>query len=236
MVVRQPVRRQSGVQHLAIGDIVVTAVNDGVHQVSFDDLVTTDREACEQSHLAEFRAAPPWLTINCFVIETKDRILLVDTGFAGKTEHVGRLRENLKAIDLEPSDIDAILMTHMHPDHEAGLTDANGSPVFKGAELVVHEDEVAFWRDDGAMGRASAEGRGDFLLARAALDAYSDRIRTVKADDVVPGVRSFPTPGHTPGHNVSCRVRRRCAPDLGRCCSFPGHPVRRARCERRLRY
>ena len=31
------------------------------------------------------------------------------------------------------------------------------------------------------MGRASSEGRGDFLLTRAALDAYSDRIRTVKA-------------------------------------------------------
>ena len=47
--------------------------------------------------------------------------------------------------------------------------------------MVVHENEVAFWRDDGAMGRASSEGRGDFLLTRAALDAYSDRIRTVKA-------------------------------------------------------
>ena len=34
-------------------------------------------------------------------------------GFAGKTEHVGRLREN-KASDLEASDIDAILMTHMY--------------------------------------------------------------------------------------------------------------------------
>ena len=45
----------------------------------------------------------------------------------------------------------------------------------------MHENEVAFWRDDGAMGRASSEGRGDFLLARAALDAYSDQIRTVKA-------------------------------------------------------
>jgi glyoxylase-like metal-dependent hydrolase (beta-lactamase superfamily II) len=111
------------------------------------------------------------------------------------------LRENLEAIDIEPSDIDAILVTHMHPDHE-GLTNVDGSPVFKGAELVVHENEVAFWRDGGAMGRASSEGRGDFLLARAALDAYSDRIRTVKADDVAPGVRSFPTPGHTPGHNA----------------------------------
>jgi glyoxylase-like metal-dependent hydrolase (beta-lactamase superfamily II) len=54
------------------------------------------------------------------------------------------LRENLEAIDIEPSDIDAILVTHMHPDLE-GLTDVDGSPVFKGAEVVVHENEVAQW-------------------------------------------------------------------------------------------
>jgi glyoxylase-like metal-dependent hydrolase (beta-lactamase superfamily II) len=52
MVARKTTRRQSGVHQLAIGDIVVTAVNDGVLQVSFDDLVTTDRAACENSHLA----------------------------------------------------------------------------------------------------------------------------------------------------------------------------------------
>ena len=195
-------RQPSGVHHIAVGEIVVSALNDGVYQASFDDLVTTERAACERAHLGEFRTAPPWLTINCFVIRTADKTILVDTGFVGKTELVGRLSENLKAIDIRPTDIDAIVMTHMHPDHEAGLTDAAGAAVFPNAELVVHEDEVAFWTDDAAMGRASVEGRGDFLLARAALQAYADRIRTVKAEQVAPGVRSVPTPGHTPGHTA----------------------------------
>ena len=101
-------------------------VNDGVHQVSFDDLVTPDRAACESAHRGEFRLAPPWLTINCFVIRTGDRTVLVDSGFAGKTEHVGRLAENLKAMNVAPADVDTIVMTHMHPDHEAGLTDSSG--------------------------------------------------------------------------------------------------------------
>jgi hypothetical protein len=47
------------------------------HQASFDDLVTSDRAACESAHLGEFRLAPPWLTINCFVIRSRDRLLLV---------------------------------------------------------------------------------------------------------------------------------------------------------------
>ena len=196
------ITQPSGVSHIAIGDIVVSVVNDGVHQASFDDLVTSDRAACESAHLGEFRLAPPWLTINCFVIRSGDRLVLVDTGFIGRTEHVGRLLGNLKAIGIAPADIDTILMTHMHSDHEAGLIDASGKAVFPKAELILHEDELAFWKDDGAMSRATAEGEGDFRLARAALAAYGDRVRTVKTNEVAPGVRAFPTPGHTPGHTA----------------------------------
>ena len=196
------ITQPSGVSHLAIGDIVVSAINDGVHEVSFDDLITRDRAACESAHLSEFRLAPPWLTINCFVIRSGDRTVLVDSGFAGKTEHVGRLSENLKAIKVAPADVDTIVMTHMHPDHESGLTDSSGKAVFPKAELVLHENELAFWTDDGAMACATAEGQGDFHLARAALAAYGDRVRTVKTDEVAPGVRAFPTPGHTPGHTA----------------------------------
>ena len=67
------ITQPSGVSHIAIGDIVVSVVNDGVHQASFDDLVTSDRAACESAHLGEFRLAPPWLTINCFVIRSGDQ-------------------------------------------------------------------------------------------------------------------------------------------------------------------
>ena len=78
------ITQPSGVSHIAIGDIVVSAVNDGVHAVSFDDLVTTDRAACKNAHLGEFRLTPPWLTINCFVIRTGDRTVLVDFGVRRK--------------------------------------------------------------------------------------------------------------------------------------------------------
>jgi hypothetical protein len=64
-------------------------------------------------------------------------------------------------------------MTHMHPDHEAGLIDSSGKAVFPKVELILHENELTFWRDDGAMARATTEGQGDFRLARAALAAYA---------------------------------------------------------------
>jgi glyoxylase-like metal-dependent hydrolase (beta-lactamase superfamily II) len=198
----RPERQPSEVQHTAIGDILVSVVNDGLHQVSFDDLLANDRDACIRAHLGGFRSAPPWLTINCIVVRTGGRTALIDTGFSDKTPMVGRLIPNLETMGIAAGDIDMVLMTHMHPDHERGLIDAAGKPVFSNAELVVHEDEVAFWRDDAAMSRASEEGKGDFALARAALDAYADRLKTVKNDDVLPGVTAFPTPGHTPGHTA----------------------------------
>src|SRR5579862_3697361 len=51
------------------------------------------RSECEGAHLGEFRLSPPWLTINCFLIRSGGSLVLVDAGFAGKTEHVGRLSD-----------------------------------------------------------------------------------------------------------------------------------------------
>jgi glyoxylase-like metal-dependent hydrolase (beta-lactamase superfamily II) len=35
------------------------------------------------------------------------------------------------------------MMTHMHPDHAAGLIDSSGKAVFPMAELIPHENELA---------------------------------------------------------------------------------------------
>lgn len=198
----RPIRQPGHVEHLAIGDMVVSAVNDGVHLVSFDDLVTEERTASERAHAGQFRRTPPWLTINCFLIRSGDKVALVDAGFSTKTELVGKLVENLASVGVGAADIDMVLMTHLHPDHEAGLIDAAGKAVFSNAEIVAHENELAYWRDDGALSRASAEAKGDFLLARQCLAAYEGRVSPAAAGEVMPGVRAFPTPGHTPGHTA----------------------------------
>jgi glyoxylase-like metal-dependent hydrolase (beta-lactamase superfamily II) len=198
----RPGGQPSSVSHLAVGDILVSTVNDGIFEVSFSDVVGADRAACEAAHLGSFRRVPPWLTINTFTVQSGDKLALVDSGFRGKTPFVGKLIENLASVGIGPGDIDLVLMTHMHPDHEAGLTDEAGRPVFPRAELVLHENERAFWEDDGMLARASAEGKGDFALARTALGAYSGRVTTVRDGEVIPGIRAFPTPGHTPGHTA----------------------------------
>jgi len=40
----------------------------------------------------------------------------------------------LRALSVQPGDIDTVLATHLHPDHIGGLVDSNGGAVFPNAE------------------------------------------------------------------------------------------------------
>ncbi|HEX4765880.1 MAG TPA: MBL fold metallo-hydrolase [Lichenihabitans sp.] len=199
---RLPSAQVPGVYRRDVGDIAVATVNDGMIATAFDHIVGADLAACEAAHRANFRPTPPWLTVNAFLIETADRLMLVDAGYGNTIPEAGRLLRNMAALGVEPDDIDAVLMTHLHADHDAGLVTGTGTAVFRRAELVVHEDELAFWRDDGNIARLSEGQKVDFALATAVLAAYADRIRPVRAGDVGSGVSAVPTPGHTPGHTA----------------------------------
>ena len=65
---------------------------------------------------------------NCQYIETNKTKILIDAGFSGK-----KIELLLKSIDVEPSSIDAILVTHEHIDHVKGvgiLSRRYGIPVY----------------------------------------------------------------------------------------------------------
>ena len=113
---------------------------------------------------------------------------------------LGRLAGNLAVMGVTPAAIDAVLLTHLHPDHVGGLVDAEGKALLPNAELIVHEAEPPFWQDDAMLAQATEENRGFVLLARSVLDAYRGRVRTIASGEALPGVTAVPAPGHTPGH------------------------------------
>lgn len=53
---------------------------------------------------------------NCQYIESKDTKLLVDAGLSGK-----KIQEALKSIEVDPKELDGILVTHEHKDHTKGV-------------------------------------------------------------------------------------------------------------------
>lgn len=53
---------------------------------------------------------------NSTLVRVGDTVLLVDTGFSAKA-----LTERMATLDVSPSDVDAILVSHEHSDHVKGL-------------------------------------------------------------------------------------------------------------------
>jgi glyoxylase-like metal-dependent hydrolase (beta-lactamase superfamily II) len=87
------------------------------------------------------------------------------------------------------------------PDHLGGLADlTTGQPAFPNAEVVMSDVELELWTGPGAAKRL-ADTPLPVPMIQGVLRVLGDRIRTVRAgDDIVPGIGSVSTPGHTDGH------------------------------------
>ncbi|HMK80058.1 MAG TPA: MBL fold metallo-hydrolase [Xanthobacteraceae bacterium] len=199
-----PDRQVAPVYRRRIGAIVVTAVSDGLLTV---DRVMTRNLAAEDlaaALSAGFRDRLVF-SINAFIVHSAGRVALIDTGsgnYLGST--VGHLRDNMRAAGVAPGEVDAVLLTHMHPDHSAGLADRDTAErYFPNAELVVHANEPKHWFDDAQMARASDLYKVyHFQWAREQVRPYLDRMRTFTAGEIFPGVTAIPAAGHTPGHSA----------------------------------
>jgi glyoxylase-like metal-dependent hydrolase (beta-lactamase superfamily II) len=198
-----PTTQHAGLHHKRIGDIVVTAINDGMFEGAFAMLSNFPAAEAEALHQAAFRAIPPRLAINCFLIQAGGRRILVDSGFGGAIGPLaGHLANNLQGLGVAPAEIDTVLCTHLHPDHVGGLVDSAGAAVFPNAELVVHADDHRYWGDDATLtGATTDQDRGFVQLARATIAAYADRTRLLTAGEALPNISILPEPGHTPGHS-----------------------------------
>jgi glyoxylase-like metal-dependent hydrolase (beta-lactamase superfamily II) len=199
----RPTEQPPGVYHHTVGDVTVSALNDGAFEAAFAYLTHIPSDEAEALHRASFRAIPPWITINCFLLQKDERLILVDSGCGtAMGPGLGALDRNLRALSVQPGDIDTVLATHLHPDHIGGLVDSNGGAVFPNAELVVHEADLRFWGDDATLAQAANDqDRGFVQLARATIAAYHDRTRSLTGGEALPGISLIPEPGHTPGHS-----------------------------------
>jgi glyoxylase-like metal-dependent hydrolase (beta-lactamase superfamily II) len=177
----RPTHQPPGVYHHTVGEMTVTALNDGAFEAAFAYLTHIPPDEAEALHRASFRAIPPRITISCFLLQTDARRILVDSGCGtAMGPGLGALGSSLLALGVQPGDIDTVLATHLHPDHIGGLVDSNGTALFPNAELVVHEADLRFWGDDATLaGAANDQDRSFVQLARATITAYRDRTRVL---------------------------------------------------------
>ena len=139
---------------------------------------------------------------NAFLIRTSDKTILVDAGYENG------LLANLQDNDLHPSQVDIILITHMHGDHIGGLL-AEGEARFPNALIYFSQPEYDYWMDDNVMNKLPEDKQRGFKMARQVVEVYKDKIHLFIPDELegktsplLPGIIPLFAPGHTPGHTM----------------------------------
>jgi len=185
-----------------LGDIRVTALDDGYDALPIAVVVNIDEAGA--AALVELSSGDDLLhpVFNAYLVETGDRRVLVDAGAGvhmGPT--AGKMLQNLAEARVAPSDVDAIFLTHCHPDHILGIVDEDWNAVFPNAALVVPELDEKFWLRNDPSKNDNEYQRAEMQRAQKAAAPYSGRTHTISAGEVAPGVTMVPLPGHTPGHS-----------------------------------
>jgi N-acyl homoserine lactone hydrolase len=148
----------------------------------------------------EFSTERVQMPIACWLVRTSDATVLFDTGVSPRavpgllrTDDLARFTEadllvhRLDALDLRTSNIDLVVLSHLHYDH------AGGAALFGESELVVQKDEYA-------AAHYPPPFFGNFYY-RKNFDLPGARWRLLDGDtELLPGVTVLRSDGHTPGH------------------------------------
>ncbi|WP_171168794.1 MBL fold metallo-hydrolase [Streptomyces sp. I05A-00742] len=191
-------RRPTGVRSLLLGGTKVTYVPDGQAQLS-------PRGSLPASTDEQWAAYPEYLdddgylvaSVGGLLVEHGGRALLIDAGFGPESLPAkpgspvgriagGRLLEQLTALGQPPAGLEAVAITHLHPDHvgwsahlaQAGVTHLMAEPEWTERHLAVEHG-----------------------VAKETIDALEGHVRTfADGEEIFPGVHAHFSPGHTVGH------------------------------------
>jgi glyoxylase-like metal-dependent hydrolase (beta-lactamase superfamily II) len=199
--------RNAGHYRFRVGDISATVLSDGViggppriyasdaPEMELEEVLT--RAFLPTDHLT--------LNLNTLLIETGGRRILLEAG-AGRTmgPNGGRIFASLAEIGLGPSDIDAVVISHTHPDHMGNLRGAEGEPAFPRATVFAPKADWHFFvlgTPDLSYLPVPADFRRRFGAAiKQSAEPVAGGIELFEGGaEIVPGLTTIAASGHTPG-------------------------------------
>lgn len=192
-----------GYYRFMLGSFEVTALSDGTIDLPVEKLLHEPAKKTVAALDKAFLKTPLQTSDNAYLVNTGERLVLVDTGAGGLFgPTLGKLMRNLKASGYKPEQVDDIFLTHMHPDHVGGLS-ANGVLQFPNAVVHAERHEADYWLSQKNLDSAPDASKGFFKDAMASLNPYvqAGKFSPFEGNaELVPGVRSYTDFGHTPGH------------------------------------
>ena len=154
--------------------------------------------------LEEYGITGDTLTPDCNVtlLRAGDRTVLFDVG-AGQEfmPTAGKLLGAFDALGVDPFEVTDVVFTHAHPDHLWGVLDDFSDLMFPEAAYHIGRSEWDYWTDPNTVSTID-QGRVTFAVgAKNRLSLLDERISLFEdGQEILPGVLSRLTQGHTPGH------------------------------------
>ncbi|WP_342505475.1 MBL fold metallo-hydrolase [Sporosarcina sp. FSL K6-2383] len=160
------------------------------------------RYEVDDNNLIELRTDP-------ILVRYAGKTILIDAGIGkGKLDdkmkrNLGvraetRVVESLGELGLTPEAIDIVLMTHLHNDHAAGLTEWQGGElisVFPNANIYVSQIE---WDE---MRNPNIRSRNTYWKEN--WESVQQQVKTFEGSiEILPGVEMIHTGGHSDGHSI----------------------------------
>lgn len=188
-----------------LGQFEVTALYDGAIDLDTKLLKNTPEKDIQKLLARLFVKGPAVQTaVNAFLINTGDKLVLVDAGAAKLFgPGLGNIISNLKAAGYSPDQVDVVLITHLHGDHVNGLVSPDGQMVFPKAQVWSAKADNDFWLSEEIAAKAPKDFQPFFKMSRDAAAPYraSGQWKTFSGNqELLPGISSVDTHGHTPGH------------------------------------
>jgi len=204
-------KQVAGIYRYKVGDIECTSINDGARTFPMPDTFVRNvpkEQALKAAEAAHWPKGMITVPFNPQLINTGGKLVLIDCGngiaqFEPSKGAVGRTLQNLASAGVDPKSVDVVLMSHLHPDHTNGIRALDGSMAFPNAEIMVPAKDWEFWMSEENAAKAETNQMMKNYFANVKKIYAGIESKVTRYDwgkEVVPGVTSVATPGHTPGH------------------------------------
>lgn len=127
----------------------------------------------------------PYAT-NCYVVESENHAIIIDAGFEPQD-----MIDFVKSRVSEGVVLDALVLTHAHVDHIAGVTDVRRA--FKGVPVLIHQAERD-WLSDASLNLSMFSGLPISGPGPDRLLHHNDTLAVGECSFQI-----LHTPGHSPG-------------------------------------